>query len=286
MSAAAATPTDRQFMQCMEIFGGNRAIETGISVPGIDAWVVSQPHAGSRAGGDIHYISLCGSRRIARFVVADVAGHGDAVGELAVTLRSLMRKHINRVDQTRFVRTLNEEFAAMATDGAFATAVLATYFSPIDRLIICNAGHPRPLFRRNATGVWTPLDHDSPECAACAANLPLGVVAPTEYYQFAVPLEKGDLVLLYTDALVEASDPHGRHLGEAGLLEMVRHIDPAEGDEFCRSLLGALAAYRGGAPPGDDVTLLLLHHNGANPAFPSAGDIARVVGKLLGLIKV
>lgn len=37
-------------------------------------------------------------------------------------------------------------------------------------------------------------------------DLPLGVVPATEYRQFAVCLEDGDVVMLYTDALIEAED--------------------------------------------------------------------------------
>lgn len=63
-------------MQCMEVWGGNTAIDSGLSVPGIDAWIHSQPSRGQRSGGDIYYASMCGAGRIGRFVLADVSGHG------------------------------------------------------------------------------------------------------------------------------------------------------------------------------------------------------------------
>jgi hypothetical protein len=67
-------------LQCMEIWGGNRAAREWVSVTGIDAYVFSLPYGGQSSGGDIHYVSLCGGGKIARFAVADVSGHGDAVG--------------------------------------------------------------------------------------------------------------------------------------------------------------------------------------------------------------
>ncbi len=88
----------------MEVWGGNGAIHNAISVPGIDAWISSDPYEGNAYGGDIHSVSMCGAGRISRFAIADVAGHGAAVGELAHRLRSLMRKYINTLDQTRFAR--------------------------------------------------------------------------------------------------------------------------------------------------------------------------------------
>lgn len=286
MSVATLDRVKTHTMHCMEIVGGNAAVDTAISVPGIDARIVSWPHAGNAAGGDVHYVSLCGARRLSRFAVADVSGHGDAAGEIAARLRALMRKHINRIDQTHFVRKLNEEFTARSRKGSFATALLATYYAPIEQLIVCNAGHPRPLWYRAAERKWALLDHAAPECLDSAANLPLGIVAPTEYYQFAVPLAMDDLVLIFTDAVTEARGPGERQLGEDGLLDLVRMLDADDNAGFCPSLLDALADFRGGKPPEDDLTMVLLRHKAVNSPFPSPGEIARIVGATLGLVKV
>lgn len=48
------------------------------------------------------------------------------------------------------------------------------------------------------------------------ANLPLGIIEPTPYAQFAVPLQPDDLVVLYTDALIETRDPQGGCWAQAG----------------------------------------------------------------------
>src|ERR1700733_13522622 len=46
-------------MQCMEVWGGNRPIDSGVIMPGVDAWVYSQPCENQDAGGDVHYVSTC-----------------------------------------------------------------------------------------------------------------------------------------------------------------------------------------------------------------------------------
>ncbi|HOA72989.1 MAG TPA: PP2C family protein-serine/threonine phosphatase [Phycisphaerae bacterium] len=273
-------------MQCMEIWGGNEARDTALSVPGIDAWVHSQPQPGHRSGGDIHYVSMCGTGRITRFVVADVSGHGEQASELARFLRSLMRRYINTLDQAKFVQRLNQEFSRAADDGMFATAVLATYFAPLDHLVVVNAGHPAPLWYRVETNKWQVLCPQLPECTHRLANLPLGVIAPTSYEQFAVRLAKGDVVLIYTDSFIEARSPDGQLLGEEGLLKIVSGLDPANPLAFREALLNALDEYRGHAPPEDDMTLLLLQHNGADPPWPSLGQTLRSIGKMMRLIKV
>jgi len=270
----------------MEIWGGNRAIESGVSVTGIDAWVFSEPYAGEPTGGDIHYVSMCGGGKIARFAVADVAGHGGAVDELALKLRGLVRKYINTVDQTRFVRSLNREFASLTAAGAFATAVLATYFAPSDHLVLVNAGHPPPLWYRAAERTWHRLEPRIPGCMESLSNLPLGIISPTDFSQFAVPLGRGDLILMYTDSLIEAKSPAGEQLGIDGLQRQIERLDPDDPGSFPRALLSVVDDYRGHKPADDDVTLLLLHHNGSNPPRQSIGEFSKVVGKMLGLLPV
>lgn len=270
----------------MEIWGGNEAEDAALSVPGLDVWVRSQPQPGHASGGDIHYVSMCGSGRITRFAVADVSGHGEQASDVARMLRSLMRRYINTVDQARFVRALNREFSRAAEDGMFATAVLATYFAPNDHLVLVNAGHPAPLWYRAESKTWQSLVPTLPDRARRLANLPLGVITPTQYAQFAVQLAKGDLVLIYTDSFTEARSPDGRLLGEEGLLALVSKLDPVDPPAFRDALMRAVETHRGGAPADDDLTLLLLHHNAANPPWPGFGEVLRTIGKMMRLIRV
>ncbi|MBI1335632.1 MAG: SpoIIE family protein phosphatase [Phycisphaera sp.] len=270
-------------MRCMEVWGSNRAEQTGVSVPGIDAFIYSEPHNRSEGGGDIHYVSSCAAGKISRFAVADVSGHGVDVDELATKLRRLVRKHINTPDQTRFARALNEEFASLAQVGRFATAILATYFTPTDHLIVVNAGHPRPLWYRAESNHWQHLDGDCPGCEGEVGNLPLGIIEPTDYRQVAVKLAPGDIVVIYTDAMMEAMDDAGNQLGEEGLLELVRSIRSDDPARLATQIIRAVEVHRGHRPSDDDQTVLVLHHNAHEPAKQNLGEKLRVLAKMMGL---
>src|SRR2546428_12508544 len=115
---------DAHAMQCMEVWGGNQTADSGVVMAGLDAWVYSKPYANAQAGGDVYYVSSCATGRITRLLVADVSGHGSAVSDTAVQLRSLMRKHVNQINQSRFVSSMNQQFSAMSKAGCFATAVV------------------------------------------------------------------------------------------------------------------------------------------------------------------
>jgi sigma-B regulation protein RsbU (phosphoserine phosphatase) len=272
-------------LQCMEIWGGNRSIYRTVTTPGLDIAIFSRPFEDATGGGDVHYVSLCGGGKITRLILADISGHGASVNDLAKSLRLLMRKYINRVDQTRLIRSLNREFTQLAKLSRFATAVVATYVTSGDTLTICNAGHPRPLYWRAATASWSVLSHDGPE-SADLKDLPLGILEETDYSQFELPLGRGDLVLLYTDALTEAEGPYGRLLGESGLLELVRGLDPYAPASFPAALISALRSYTLDRPAGDDLSFLLLHHNAGPARPPGFVETWNVYAKAIGLKSV
>lgn len=282
-----SAPTDAHALQCMEIWGGYEAADDAISVPGIDAWVFSQPHEAGPAGGDIHYVSMCGQGAISRFLLADVAGHGVNVAAIAGDLRQMMRRQINQLDNTKLAAGLNEEFTEHSDAGDFATALIGTYFAPTDQFIIANAGHPRPLWYRSGTRQWQWLDETVEAVDEVAPkNLPLGVIPGTGYRQFAVTLEQGDLVVLYSDALIEAANPGGRQLGQTGLLGMARSLEADAPLGLGRDLLRAVAAFTEADQPDDDLTLLVLHHNASDPPALSMGERFKTMARMLGLVKV
>jgi phosphoserine phosphatase RsbU/P len=273
--------SEPQVLQCMEIWGGNQAVESGIALSGLDAWVSSRPHEGDAHGGDIHYLSSCATGRINRLLLADVSGHGERVAALARTLRDLMRRHVNRLDQNALVRSLNREFAAATQVGRFATALVITYWSPDGTLELCNAGHPRPFWYRAATRAWESVDPPAPKREAGAVNVPLGVIDLTRYEAQRIRLDAGDAVLLYTDSLIEAMNPAGELLGEERLLDLVHALPELPPAERIAALHDSVALWREGAAPDDDETILLIQPNDRAPRM-TMGDRLRGMGLVMG----
>lgn len=277
--------TRRHAMQCMEIWGGNHATDHCVTTPGLEMWISSRPFGGAAGGGDVHYLSLCGGGSISRILLADVAGHGAAVADLARSLRGLMRRNINRKNAARLMQSLNGEFGNLADHQRFATAVVATYLTKGDRLTICNAGHPRPLMYSSESQSWAFAN-----CDAAGSNvltgLPLGIDDSTCYSTIELQLARGDRVLLYTDALTESTSPSGEVLGESGLLELVRDLDRCEPAEMGTALIEALDRFRGCDAPEDDQTIVLLHHTAAHPPRLGIRQSLDVYAKLLHLKRV
>jgi len=235
-------------------------------MPGLDAWVLSKPHAGDIAGGDIHYLSSCATGRIGRILIADMAGHGEKVALLATRLRGLMRRYVNYVDQKALAGEMNREFVALVDPGRFATAIVATFWGPTGELDLTIAGHPTPMVYRASGRTWELLggqrEAKSPGPES-EDNIPLGIFDATTYGHEKVRLGRDDALLLYTDALIEARNQNGAFIGEVGLLRMLTEIARSApvGDGFVLSTYQRLQEFTGGLGLDDDATILLLKPN-------------------------
>jgi serine phosphatase RsbU (regulator of sigma subunit) len=256
-----------QHMQCMEVWGGSQLTSRGVEFGGLDAWVYSKPYGKAHAGGDIYYASSCATGRISRLLLADVAGHGQTVAATAADLRTLMRRFVNRLDQTEFVRLLNQQFAVLPRTGAFATAIVTTFFEPSRRLTVCNAGHPRPLLYRATQHQWDFLGTQGPGSRSAPSNIPLGLFGAAEYEQFDVELQPGDCLVSYTDALIESRDSDGEMLGEEGLLRITRLLGDVPPEKMIETLLSEIEARYPENLSEDDVTVLVVRANGRKLRF-------------------
>ena len=177
---------------------------------------------------------------------------------------------------------MNREFTQLAKAGRFATAIIATYLSHRNRFTICNAGHPRPLWYRCKSDSWSYVNEALIETGR-ASNLPLGLDMSMEYQQFELSVGQGDMLVLYTDALTEATSVDGTLLGEDGLLRIVAGLATDQVRELGSGLLQAVKAFSGGEVAQDDVTLLALKFSITRRRTPGVREKLTAYAKLLGL---
>jgi phosphoserine phosphatase RsbU/P len=277
------TDSPKRQMQCMEVWGGSQLTSSGVELGGLDVWVYSKPFGQAQRGGDVYYASSCATGRISRLLLADVSGHGNSVASTAADLRTLMRRFVNRLDQKELVRLINEQFTALSGHGSFATAVVTTFFSPTRRLLLCNAGHPRPLLFRAVDGRWIFLGHQDHVEQKELRNIPLGILQIAEYEQFDAELEPGDCLVCYTDALIESRDADGEMLGEEGLLRIANLLGDVAAEKLIPSLLREISDRFPENLDNDDVTLLVVRANGSSLHF-SFREKVDALGRFLGAL--
>ena len=244
-------------LACMEVWGGNTYISSPVELPGLSGWIHSKPLDPATSGGDVYYLSVCSAGNLSRIMLADVAGHGQGVGPIAVKLRDLVRKHINTLDQTDLMRGINEAFGSpegLASE--YATAAVLGYYSQTRELVFANAGHPPLLWYRASEGKWDWLCEETGPVEKDLEGLPLGLIPGTEYSQTAVRLGDGDRLILYTGGVSELRDAAENELGYEGLLAIVRKLPLGDSATLGSDLLSAIESYSNS--PFDDLTLLVL----------------------------
>ncbi|MDC0936800.1 SpoIIE family protein phosphatase [Pirellulales bacterium] len=235
----ASALLEKRAMHCMEIQGGSGSTSNYFSRPGLDIWLSSQCSACAKAGGsDLYLLSSCASGRITRMLLADVCSYGSEFARTAADLRELMKKNINSIRQSRFVRQLGHQLENDSKRGSFVTMLLSTYFAPSRKFTLCNAGHALPLLFSAKSRNWSVLKQTSNKPSL---NDPLhGVVGRDEYQQFEMKLEVGDLVLNYSSALAECRNGDGHTIGCEGVLSRVRRFDPYQPAQLAANLAAAI----------------------------------------------
>jgi serine phosphatase RsbU (regulator of sigma subunit) len=196
-------------------------------------------------GGDWYDVMpLPGGRTY--FAVGDVVGHGLIAVEDMAQLRSAGRALAHQgLSPARLLAELNG-FTRDASQGGFATMAVAVLDPAAATLSYGCAGHPPPMLRRAGDGGVALLEE--------ARGPVLGPLADADYAERTLAVAPGDILVLYTDGLVER---RGVDLA-AGIARAAQMVgrwgsgDALGGD--CAALLEALAP----RPRADDVCLVAV----------------------------
>ena len=92
--------------------------------------------------------------------------------------------------------------------------------------------------------------------------MPLGLLANVTYDRLVFKPQAGDLMVLYSDGVSEATNPDGNELGRDGLMKMVRALDYSSAEALGTQLASALRAYSGDGELLDDETIMIMRVNG------------------------
>lgn len=197
---------------CWKVWGGNKRTKTPISIPGMVGVLHSTP-VESDSGGDLYYMSACGSGALARLCVADVTGHGPEVATFSKWLEEVFSANIHGANPSIVLKKVNQRAVSRGLE-VMSTAICFSYNSCNGDFSFCNAGHPRIRICRAGSPTWEMLALESTNHTA-PWNIPLGITNDTVYELGRTRLKPGDLVILHTDGLSEAANDAGEQLGDS-----------------------------------------------------------------------
>lgn len=241
---------------CSEIWGGNRPIDRDVHAPGMRGRLFSRPCDGG-SGGDVHYLSVCGSGLLSRLCIADVAGHGEAVSSVSRQIHGLLRKFMNNLDQRRVLAELNRTLES-ADEPILTTAAAFSYYPPSRTLSYSYAGHPPAWYYDRSLQRWSVLELP-PASGRGLFNLPLSVDSRATFTRGKRRVEMGDRLFILSDGVLEAPAPDGELFGVERVSELLARHRAEPPTQLAEHIIAALVSFTNGQPLNhDDVTLMLL----------------------------
>lgn len=186
-------------------------------------------------------------------VVADVCGKGMGASILAASVQSAYQAWAGEnIPPALLCSRLNDLVFRRTSPEKFITMITVLYDPATGSAVWANAGHNAGLLVR-AGGDCDRLGAHGP---------PLGLFPGRTYGSGSVRLEPGDLLVLYTDGITEASNPEDVEFGSDRLLEVVSASRAKPVQQIEVDVLAALAQFVKGVPYADDRTFVLLRREG------------------------
>lgn len=217
----------------------------------LDVAALSLP--ATEVGGDYYDYFDFGADRIG-MVVGDVTGHGVASGLVLSGVRSslnLLRDEMQR--PSAVLDRVNRMLKRTSAPRMHMTLAMVVIDRDDVAARVATAGHPPVLIRRT-TGKVVEVG---------TGSFPLGAMARARYEEERVGLDPGDVMLLYSDGLVETIDPNGEQFGWDRLESLLSAApDGAAASEIRDEVLRELWDFKGDAEQVDDVTMVVVRYLG------------------------
>jgi phosphoserine phosphatase RsbU/P len=204
--------------------------------------------------GDFYdYIPLSSDRTGDRagILIGDVAGKGVRAAMGMAAARSILRSVARRGGgPARVLRDANLRLHRDLGRQLLLTLVYAVLDSKTKTINYCNAGHNPPLLVK-ASGKWRALK---------TGGLLLGVFDKQQYKSETLRLEKGDVILFYTDGLTDAHTPlpHRIEFGEERIIEFLLEHRHLRAPAIIEAFLKHIEEFTAGAHQHDDLTLVVI----------------------------
>ncbi len=143
--------------------------------------------------------------------VGDASGKGLAAALMIANVQSSLRTAalFTGDDLAALLKVVNRQAYASSSEDRYATLFYGVFDRSTRILRYVNAGHHPPVVIRR----------DGPIHFLETGGAPVGLFADSEYGEGAVRLETGDLVIAFTDGLIEATNQEGQEWGVQGLLK-------------------------------------------------------------------
>jgi sigma-B regulation protein RsbU (phosphoserine phosphatase) len=205
--------------------------------------------AAELVGGDLYdYQAL--DEQLLGIAIGDASGHGLPAALLARDVVTGLRMGVeNEMKISGVIKKLN----SVINKSRLSTRFVSLVFGELEQngtFVYVNAGHPPPI-----------LFKESGEFELSTGGTILGPIAESVFQRGFAFIFPGDILLLYTDGIIERSDPQGNHLGKEGVKEFMRSVYDKSAREIVNELFAMLRSFGSVDDFQDDATVIVVKRN-------------------------
>lgn len=197
-------------------------------------------------GGDLYDFHQFDKNNLG-FCIGDVSGHGLSsalmVRDVVTGLRMGIEKHMKMVYS---IQKLN----SVISRSVFSSRFVSLFYGELDKdgnILYTNAGHPPPVLLSN--GQISTLD---------STGLVLGALPEIELKRSFSKLGTGDILLLYTDGIIEKTSRAGEEFGTRRIVDVLKESESKASAEIVENLFNAARKFGGNGDWKDDVTIMVI----------------------------
>ncbi len=217
--------------------------------PRFELWASLEP--AREVGGDLYDFAVIDDRRL-YVTVGDVSGKGVPAALFMAVTQTLMKgmaPHV--VGPSQILSRVNEDLCRENDTSMFVSLFCAFLDLRTGVLSFSNGGHNPPvLLRRGAPATLLSVPD----------GLMVGITEDTSFRTETVTLEAGDLVLLYTDGVVEAVNGDGAFYSTERLLSVAEGLRGGSCRAIVEGVLQSVTEFAAGESQADDITVLVLRY--------------------------
>ena len=205
-------------------------------------------------GGDLYDLIRFDDGRVA-LAVGDVSGKGAPAALYGALASGIIRTRATRkYPPAQMLELVNKTLQQRPIATRYVALIYAVYDPELKQLTFANSGLPYPIHVH--------ADHEG---FLDLAGIPLGLFPDSTYEERILELETGDLIVFYTDGIVERRDSGGEEFGLKRLSQVIREHREKNPEGIIESIEHELERYSSKSPAHDDQTIFVMKMTDEEP---------------------
>jgi phosphoserine phosphatase RsbU/P len=186
--------------------------------------------------------------------IADVSGKGVPASLIMAICRSVLRAEAARNPSPADVlRKVNRQLYPDIKEDMFISMAYLVLDHQHDGIVLARAGHDAPLLYKRRSQTVTPI-----KPPGMVVGIDSGNVFDRLTVDFAVPLERDDCLILYTDGVTEALNTDGDEFGLDRMIQSVRASATDGAQTIVKRIIEDVRNFTGSFPQNDDITVIAI----------------------------